>query len=214
MVVVVGGAESRLIFFWTLAHASGSGVQKPTCLKPPDPVWLGSAGGELRSSKPVQPRPARKTQGEACGKESRLGSSSPSPFLLHFFPPFATFGCGDPQIISASLARQLDLHLLFCADDAFGLDCAPPYIVFVFLLFFPSVIPTRLYFFEFPALVPLRAAGVALISELIDSSVIGFISYPLLEVVKPLKARQEWFLKVYFCKEGRNNDNDNNKLNT
>lgn len=115
---------------------------------------------------------------------------------FNFFPPFATFGCGDPQIISTSLARHLDLHLLFCAGDAFWLDCAPAYV------FFPpffSLIPTRLYFFfEFPALVPLRAAGVALISELIDSSVIGFISYPLLEVVKPLKARQEWFLKVYF----------------
>lgn len=45
---------------------------------------------------------------------------------------------------------------------------------------------------------PLEAAGVALISSLIDSSVIGFISYPLLEVVKPLKARQELFSQGLF----------------
>lgn len=48
-------------------------------------------------------------------------------------PPFATFGCGDPQIISTSLARQLDLHFLFCAGDSFWLDCAH---AFFFLLFF------------------------------------------------------------------------------
>lgn len=62
--------------------------------------------------------------------------------------------------------------------------------------------PNASIFEFFAALVPLGAAGVALISSLIDSSVIGFISYPLLEVVKPLKARQEPFPKVYFCKRG------------
>lgn len=61
----------------------------------------------------------------------------------NFPPPFATFGCGDPQIISTSLARRLDLHLLFCAGDAFWLDCAPAYIFF----FSRSLSSRRVYIF-------------------------------------------------------------------
>lgn len=194
-----GGAESRLIFFWTLAHASGSGVQEPTCLKPPDPVWLGSSGGELRSFKPVQPRPARKTQGEACGKESRLGSSSPSPFLLIFFSSLCYIRLWrSTNNRHKSFAAARFALVVLRRRRVLARLCA---CIYFFSSFFSSLPSRRVciffyyFFFEFPALVPLRAAGVALISELIDSSVIGFISYPLLEVVKP---RQEWFLKVYF----------------
>lgn len=77
-------------------------------------------------------------------------------------------------------------------------------LLFLFLLIYLLDLPRRLYF-ELPALMPLSLLGVALIKGLIDSSVIGFISYTLLEVVKPLKARQErerGFQPLFHEKEG------------